>query len=197
MEQLKDVDTLLVKQKKEWGEILTGFETKNNYEILDISGKQLYRAAEKSSFLFRWFLKNLRPFTMHILSTQNNTVLKFKRPFKFFLHRISITDSSNKQLGMIQQKFAVFSKKFLVKDSAGKEIYQIHGPFLHPWTFNILKEYREVGKISKKWSGMGKEMFTDADNFNIAFPQDINTEEKAVLLGCLFLIDMLYFEKSS
>ncbi|MBU2530993.1 MAG: scramblase, partial [Elusimicrobia bacterium] len=53
----------------------------------------------------------------------------------------------------------------------------------------------EVGKIIKKWSGLGKEAFTDADNFNITFPQGIDVKQKAILLGALFLIDLLYFEK--
>jgi hypothetical protein len=55
----------------------------------------------------------------------------------------------------------------------------------------------EVGLIAKKWSGMGKEMFTDADNFNITFPSSIDNAQKSILLGALFLIDMIYFEKSN
>lgn len=195
MEKLKETQALLVQQKKEWGEVLTGFETKNKYAILDTSGEQIYRAAEESSILCRWLLKRLRPFTIHIVSSQENSILTLKKPFKLFLHDINILDPYGKQLGMIKQKFSVFSKKFIVKDSTGREIYKIFGPFIHPWTFRILKNDREVGKISKKWTGLGKEVFTDADNFNVTFPSNINIEQKAILLGVLFLIDMLYFEK--
>ena len=35
---------------------------------------------------------------------------------------------------------------------------------------------QEVGKITKQWSGLGKEMFTDADNFGINFPMDLDVK---------------------
>ena len=196
MEQLRQAQVLLVQQKKEWGEILTGFETRNRFAVCDTSGRQLYWAAEESSMLARWFLKSLRPFAMHILNPQGALVLKFTRPFRFFLHEISISDMSGKYLGMIKQKFSIFSRQFLVRDATGREVYKIYGPFFHPWTFRILKNEREIGKIQKRWSGLGKEMFTDADNFNIEFPREASVEQKSILLGALFLIDMLCFERS-
>ena len=45
-----------------------------------------------------------------------------------------------------------------------------------------------VGQIRKQWSGMVKEMFTDADNFGITFPMDLDVNVKATLLGAVFLI---------
>ena len=36
--------------------------------------------------------------------------------------------------------------------------------------------WQEVGKITKQWSGLGKEMFTDADNFGINFPMDLDVK---------------------
>ena len=77
--------------------------------------------------------------------------------------------------------------------------------------------WQEVGKITKQWSGLGKEMFTDADNFGINFPMDLDVkvrehccaarkypeiiilflQMKATLLGALFLVDFMYFEKQN
>lgn len=47
---------------------------------------------------------------------------------------------------------------------------------------------KQVGTITKKWSGFIKEAFTDADNFGIQFPMDLDVTVKATLLGALFLI---------
>ncbi len=48
MESLASISSLIVNQKKEWGEILTGFETKNKYLISDETGRELYFAAEEA-----------------------------------------------------------------------------------------------------------------------------------------------------
>lgn len=45
-----------------------------------------------------------------------------------------------------------------------------------------------MGKISKKWSGLAKEAFTDADTFGISFPMDLDVRMKAVLIGACMLI---------
>ena len=46
----------------------------------------------------------------------------------------------------------------------------------------------KVGKVSKQWTGFVREAFTDADNFGINFPNDLDVKMKAVLLGACFLI---------
>ncbi len=47
---------------------------------------------------------------------------------------------------------------------------------------------QSIGRISKQWSGLLKEVFTDTDNFGIQFPLDMDVKMKAVLLGACFLI---------
>lgn len=51
-----------------------------------------------------------------------------------------------------------------------------------------------VGKIQKKWSGLFKELYTDADNFGVEFPANATPTQKAILFGATFLIDFMYFE---
>ena len=55
----------------------------------------------------------------------------------------------------------------------------------------------EVGRISKQWTGLLKEAFTDADNFGISFPMDLDVRCKATLIGAVFLIDYMFFEKKA
>ena len=45
-----------------------------------------------------------------------------------------------------------------------------------------------MGKISKQWSGLLREAFTDADYFGITFPMDLDVKMKAVMIGACFLI---------
>ncbi len=195
MERLSSITGLVVSQQKEWGEILTGFETKNRYVILDMSGSRLYLAAEEAgSTLLRWFLKALRPFTIAVLTENGQVVLRVRRPFRFYFHRAEVVDSKGQTLGVIERRFSFLRRIYSVLDSSGVEVFQLFGPILHPWTFQIKNNGVEYGKITKKWSGLLKEGFTDADNFGVMFPAEWDTKLKALFLGAVFLIDFVHFE---
>lgn len=61
---------------------------------------------------------------------------------------------------------------------------------LSPLSRQILTmdEVSKIGKISKQWSGLLREAFTDTDNFGIQFPMDLDVKMKAVMIGACFLI---------
>ncbi len=197
MERLSSIDGFVVRQRKEWGEILTGFETKNKYAVLDRSGNELYIAVEEGgSTIMRWFLKALRPFEMSVRTFDNQLVLRVVRPFRFYFHELKIFDSQGVLLGTIQRQFSILRRIYSVLDSSGQELFQLFGPILHPWTFEIKKGVSQYGKITKKWSGLLKEAFTDADNFGVSFPVEWDKNIKALFLGAVFLIDFVHFENS-
>ena len=195
MQELASATGLVVSQRKEWGEILSGFETKNRYAVQDLSGNLVYQAAEEDgSMLLRMFLKALRPFSMAILTQSGQRVLSVVRPFRFYFHRADVYDAGGRLLGSIQRRFSLVRRIYSVSDASGREAFELFGPILHPWTFQIRQGGVECGKITKKWSGLGKEMFTDADNFAVTFPAEWAVEVKALSLGAVFLIDFVHFE---
>lgn len=68
---------------------------------------------------------------------------------------------------------------------------QSHPPQLGPAPPPQVKtpdESRSVGRISKQWGGLLREALTDADDFGLQFPLDLDVRVKAVLLGATFLI---------
>ncbi|RKY14346.1 MAG: scramblase [Planctomycetota bacterium] len=198
MEALTQTDGLVVQQKKEWGEILTGFETKNKYAIYNTAGDSLYYAAEVGgNILLRLFLKAWRPFEIAVVKPDNQIALHLKSPFRFYFREIAVHDASGQLLGSIQRRFSILRRKYTVYDSQGQEICELFGPILHPWTFEIRENGEIFGKITKKWSGLLKEGFTDADNFGVTFPVDWPKEIKAILFGGVFLIDFVHFENKN
>ena len=195
MERLSPISGLVVNQQKEWGEILTGFETKNRYTISDVSGNKLYLAVEEEgSMLLRWFLKALRPFTIAVLAEDGQVALRVMRPFRFYFHRAEVVDSQGQSLGVIERRFSILRRIYSVLNRSGKEVFQMFGPILHPWTFQIRDGEVEYGKITKKWSGLLKEGITDADNFGVMFPAEWDVKLKTLFLGAVFLIDFVHFE---
>lgn len=53
---------------------------------------------------------------------------------------------------------------------------------------------KKNAQINKVWSGVAKECCSDADNFQVIFPEGISSTEKANLLGLNLLIDFVWFE---
>ena len=102
MEKLADLNALAVRQKKEWGEIMTGFETRNNYAVHDETGRELYAAGEvDGNFLVRTFLKAHRPFTLRVIGLDSAPVMELRRPFRFYFHEVGIFDSRGRRIAVL------------------------------------------------------------------------------------------------
>jgi uncharacterized protein YxjI len=195
MEKLSSTSGLVILQKKEWGEILSGFETKNKYEVMDAQGQLLYAAFEVAgSFIIRTLLRAMRPFEIHLFNLDQQLTMRLNRPFRFYFHRLEVLDAQGILLGTIERQFSILRRKYIISDSDGRMLFELFGPILHPWTFNIRKDGDDLGKITKKWSGLLKEAYTDADNFGVSYQPELDIKSKAILLGAVFLIDFVHFE---
>ena len=195
---LAQAQSLVVHQKKEMLEVFTDFETQNRYEVLGPDGQTALFAAETGqgamAFLTRSFLKNKRPFTMQLLHPQGGIAFTLRRPWTWFFSEIHVHDASGQMVGMIDQRFAFFARKFVVLGPSREELAELHGPFFRPWTFRIVQGGQEVGKIRKQWSGFLQEAFTDADTFGLELGPAMDPRVRTLALAATFLIDFLYFE---
>ncbi|XP_055304777.1 phospholipid scramblase 1-like isoform X2 [Sitodiplosis mosellana] len=179
LEYLASVDQLLVHQKVELLEVITGIETNNQYEIKNTLGQRVYFAAEDNDCCTLNCCGPSRPFDMKIFDVNQREVMRFDRP-----------------LACSSCCFPCCLQSLVVSAPVGNVIgpcctFSCGGDV----EFKILSlNGNQVGKISKQWSGLAKEMFTDADNFGISFPMDLDVCMKAVMLGACILIDMMFFE---
>tara|TARA_R110002072_G_scaffold74374_4_gene176245 strand:- start:20598 stop:21770 length:1173 start_codon:yes stop_codon:yes gene_type:complete len=188
----------VIKQAHEWGETLSGFETANKYTIR--AGDYSLNADEFSngfaSLLTRSFLSSHRPFEINIWDWKNNHVLGLKRPFRFYFHEVTVSDAMGKKIGTVVREFSIINRKYRVLNASGLKTTSIKGPIYRPWTFFVTSQEKEIGKITKKWSGLAKEYFTDADTFGVKFNKELDKTSKYLLLGAVFLIDFLHFENN-
>ncbi|XP_076335619.1 phospholipid scramblase 1-like isoform X1 [Tachypleus tridentatus] len=210
LEYLTMIDQLLVHQKVELLEAITGFETANKYQVMNSMGQNIYFAAEDSHCCARYFCGPIRPFDMKILDNGGHEVIHLCRPLKCdscccpcCLQRMEVT-ASGSTLGYVVQKWSIFVPKYEVQNAAGECVLRVEGPFC-TWSicgdveFKVLSRDggTQVGKITKQWTGFIREVFTDADHFGITFPMNLEVNIKALLLGACFLIDFMFFEKSN
>ena len=195
---LAAAEQLSIKQQVERLEAWTGIEGANAYVVKDGLGNVVFQVAEESGsvgdFLIRNFLKAQRPFTMRIQTPHGETALVLERPFRWFFGEVQIMDAMGRSLGSVQRQFSLFNAIYHLTGTDPTEKYEIFGPMWRPWTFKIRQGGSQCGLISKSWSGLGREMFTDADSFGIEFPPGVSPELKAAFLGAVFLIDFAHFE---
>lgn len=191
--------TLRVRQKKEWGEILTGLETRNRYMVVGDDDQPLFFVGEVGdgvgAFLVRMFLKSSRPFTLELRTPDGAVLLRLKRPWHWWLSHLDVEDGMGRPLGSIQQRFAFFERLYEVRGTSGEVLAMLRGPFFKPWTFNVEQNGLEVGKIQKQWSGLGKELFTSADNFGVTLGAIEDPRLRTLVVAATFLIDFVHFEK--
>jgi len=210
LEYLTQVDQLIVKQKTELLEAFTGFETKNKYTIRNAMGQDVYKAKEETDCCTRMCCGPSRPFDMTIKDNYDREVIHLNRPlacnscfFPCCLQSIEISSPPGQVIGTVEQEWSMCIPQFRIRDHNGDVVLRIEGPFFtfsfcgSDVEFKVLSPdgSNEVGMITKQWSGFAREAFTDSDNFGISFPMDLDVRMKAVLLGALFLIDFMFYEK--
>jgi uncharacterized protein YxjI len=192
---------LTVRQKKRWLEILLSFEVKNTYEVFDEQGAPALRVREQGagiwSLLKRLFLGTMRPFRVLVTDVgTGQALLELHRPFRFVFHRLEVRTAQGESIGAIQKKWSWIRRIYHVESQAGHTVAELFGPLLKPWTFEIRTGDRAVGLVQKRWSGLGKEMFTDADNFGVDLANVSDPRLKVLAFAAVVLIDIVHFEKA-
>lgn len=181
---------------------LFGYETRNKYQILDEQKRLIAYAAEQGKgligFILRQYLGHWRKFDVHFMSPERDTVLVAHHPFRFFFQRIEVRDGAGRLFGAIQRRFSFFTKRFDVEDTTGRILLKVDSPFFRFWTFDFMRNGRQVASIQKKWSGLFNEAFTDKDIFMIEFNDSaLPQTERTLILAASIFVDMLYFEQKA
>ncbi|KAJ7996224.1 hypothetical protein DPEC_G00234830 [Dallia pectoralis] len=210
LEYLTQIDQILIHQKVELLEALTSFETKNRYEIKNSLGQTIYTAKEDSNCCIRNCCGPNRMFEMKIKDHVGQEVMNLVKPFRctscFWpccLQEMEVQSPSGTTIGYVVQNWHPFKPKLTIQNAFKDTVLRITGPFCAcnccgDVDFDVMGKDNDqpIGRISKQWSGLIKEAFTDADNFGIQFPMDLDVKIKAVLMGACFLIDFMFFEKT-
>ena len=191
---------LSVRQRKRWLEILLSFEFKNAYDVYDENQQAVLNAAEVGSgpmeFFRRAFLGPFRPFEVEVKDLRTGEVLlRLRRPFRFIFHRLEVYSGDGTYLGAVQREWAWIRRIYKIEDADGAIAAELFGPILKPWTFEIRQNGQTVGSIRKRWSGMGRELFTDADNFGVdlgSLPDNL----RMLAFAATVLIDVVHFERA-
>lgn len=175
------------------------------YDIFDPNTNQQIGVAKEEpggliKFLRLLIDKTMLPNKINIYdSSDNSKVIFIQKPFSFLRSKVSVYNRNGEYLGYFKSKILTIGGGFWVFDAMERQVAEIKGDW-KGWNFKFLGENgQEMGAVTKKWAGIGKELFTSADNYIVALNETVpaNSDQIALMLAAGLAIDIVFKERKS
>ena len=177
------------------------FKAANNYDIYDPeTGAEIMECREENLGIFTKILrftdyKRMTPFDIQIKTPDGRQVVRVKRGISIFLSKVEVLDEHDRVIGLFKQKFFSIGGAFNVLDANEQPVCSLKGKWTG-WDFRFLNGEIELAHVSKKWSGIGKELFTSADNYVLEISDRLPVDDirRSLILAAVMCIDMVLKE---
>ncbi len=177
------------------------FKAANNYDVFDAaSGAKLIECREPNlgffTKLFRFTdYKRMTPFEVVLTDTDGRRVLTVRRGVSLFLSKVEVLDGSGRLVGGFKQKLFSIGGAFRVLDARDNEVCVLKGKWTS-WEFKFLRGEKELAVVSKKWNGLGRELFTSADNYVLSIGDRVPADDdvRILIMAAVMCIDMVLKE---
>ena len=133
---------------------------------------------------------------MNVKDMQGNTLFTVKRGVSFILSNVEVLDSNGMLVGRFKQKFFSIGGKFEVLDASERPLCMLKGKWTS-WDFRFVSnDGKEFALVTKKWSGLGKELFTSADNYVLQISNDVPADNplRMLIMAAVMCIDLVLKE---
>lgn len=145
----------------------------STYDLLDAnSGQPIGVAKEEPPGMVRYLrlLVNNKwlPTEVNVYDREGApAVLTIRRGVALFRPKVHV-NAGGQQLGYFRAKAISIGPSFRIFDMQDREIGSVKGDW-KGWNFQLLGPGgEELGRVTKKWAGLGKELFTTADTYVIS-----------------------------
>jgi uncharacterized protein YxjI len=178
------------------------FKAANSFDIYDPStGQVVLQALEENlgffTKLFRFTnYKRMTPFEIDVRTPLGVKVLTVRRGTSFILSTVDVLDDAGLRIGRFKQKFFSIGGKFEVLDANDQPVCLLRGKWTS-WEFKFVSsDNKEFATVTKKWSGLGKELFTSADNYVLQISEDVapNNPIRQLIFAAVMCIDLVLKE---
>ena len=193
MENLLNKNLFFIKQH------IGFFKASINFDIYDpMTQQQAMTCREQNLGFFTKFFRFtgyriMTPFNVEIKSTTGEMMINVTRGTTFWgFTPVYVYDGKGMLLGKFKRKFRFGGAKFEITDPQERVIGTLKGNLIG-WDFKFVRENIEIGMVNKKWAGIGKELFTTADNYMLIINDHVpqNDPIRALMLSAVMCIDFL------
>jgi uncharacterized protein YxjI len=177
------------------------FKAANNYDIYNPDNQEMIMTCREENLgfftkLFRFTdYKRMTPFNIEIKTAKGEKVLTIKRGMTWFVSEVDVFDENDQMIGCFKQKFFSIGGKFNLFDTKDNMLCTLKGKWTS-WDFKFIKDDVEFAHVSKKWAGIGKELFTTADNYMLEIDKRVPEDApiRLMILAAVMCIDMVLKE---
>jgi uncharacterized protein YxjI len=170
-------------------------EVNSEYAIYDQHAQQIgavRQVGQSTAKKVVRVLANVDQFLTHklqVVDLQGNVVLALTRPAKFVKSRIIVQDGTGAEIGHVVQQNAIGKIRFGLE--AGGHLHgTISAENWRAWNFRIDDHTgTEVARITKTWEGLGKTLFTTADNFVVQIHRPMQEPLRSLVVASSLAVD--------
>lgn len=177
------------------------FKAANNFDVLcPESGSEIIHCREDNLGPFTKLLrftdyKRYTPFEVELRTPEGERLVTVRRGVSLLLSKVRVYDENDEYIGSFKQKLFSIGGAFRVLDPEENEICELKGKWTG-WDFRFVAGDRQMARVSKKWSGIGKELFTSADNYILEIDASVppGSAGRKLILAAVMCIDMVLKE---
>jgi len=178
------------------------FKAENSFDVFDPESSALILQCREENLgtftkMFRFTeYKKMTPFDIDIKTPTGETILTVRRDVSWFLSTVEVLDEQKRLIGKFKQKFFSIGGKFEVLDTSERVLCTLKGSWTS-WDFKFVSnDGKEFATVTKKWNGIGKEMFTSADNYILQINPQVPADNplRMLIMAAVMCIDLVLKE---
>lgn len=177
------------------------FKAANTFDILDPnSGNVILECREDKLGFFTKMLrftdyKRLTPFEIEIKTPTGEVLITIRRGISLFLSKVDVFDQNGHLIGGFKQQLFSLGGAFAVLSPKGEPLCDLKGKWTG-WDFRFMAGDNELAHVTKKWGGLGKELFTSADNYVLEISDEVPPDQpvRQLIMAAVLCIDLVLKE---
>lgn len=177
------------------------FKAANNYDIYDPETGDVIMLCREENLgaLTKFFrftdYKRMTPFDIRITTPEGQQLVRVTRGLTFLRSKVTVLKGNDEVVGGFNQKLLSIGGAFDVLDQDDQIICSLKGKWTG-WDFRFIAGDTEFAHVTKKWTGIGKEFFTSADNYILQISDAVPPDNRVrlLILAAVMCIDMVLKE---
>lgn len=173
----------------------------NNYDVYDpASGEIILECREDNLGAFTKMLRFTRykpktPFDIQIRPPGRGQLVRVSRGWTLIRSKVMVHDHDDQLIGLFRQRLLSIGGAFDVYGPNDQLLCSLKGKWTG-WEFRFMAGDTEFASVTKSWAGIGRELFTSADNYMLRISDAVPADHplRPLIVAAVMSVDMVLKE---